>query len=146
MDVTSAQVFDRPISARIGVRALGLGRNLTGGILHEELFQRLGIEILEDSPLARFPGFVHSAGSAFPAGTLCHDAAGNTERSLHGFHGLPERYLGRWSRQPGAATAALFALDQACVGELSQDACQLAAWNMGLGRNPLRRYPLPDPG
>jgi hypothetical protein len=129
-----------------GLAALGSGRELTGRVLSEELFEGLSTEVLEDSPLAFFPGLVQGAGSDFSAGTILDYTAGNAERSLDRFHGLAERYLRRGSRQPGATSAALLALDQTRVGELRQDASEQAPWNVGLSRDPLRRHPLPDPG
>ena len=101
---------------RVGATVLGLGRKPTGGVLHEEFFEGLGIEVFEDSPLAFFPGVVQGAWGTFSASAVFHDAAGNGEWTFHGFHGLPERYLGRGLRQPGAPAATLFALDQARVG------------------------------
>jgi hypothetical protein len=96
--------------------------------------------------LARFPGFVQDAGSAFAAGAILHDASGDTERAFYGFYGFPERYLARRTRQAGASTATLFALNQPCVRELGQDAGQEAARDVGLGGDPVRRQPLTRPG
>jgi len=103
---------------------LGSGRQLTGGILYEEVFEGLGAEVLEDSLLAFFPGIVQGAWGAFSASAVFHDAAGDAEWPFHGLHGLSERYLGRGLRQPGTPAAALFAFDQTLAGELGQDAGQ----------------------
>ena len=89
---------------------------------------------------------MEGAWSAFSAGAILDYAPGDAERSLHDFHGLPERYLRRWPRQLRTAAAALFAFDQAGVGEPGQDAGKQAAWNVGLGRDPLRRDPFPCRG
>ena len=117
MGNTSAQGLGCSVSpVGVGATVLGLGRKRTGGVLHEEVFEGLGAEVLEDSPLAFFPSVVQRAWSTFSASTVLHDAAGDAEGSFHGFHGLPERNLGRGLRQPGAPAAALFAFDQTRVG------------------------------
>src|SRR5215203_1873188 len=125
---------------------LGSREQLVRGVPGEEAFESLGGEVVEDSPLAFFPGLVQGAGGAHPADAVCHDAIGHAEGSLHGFHGLAERDPSCRSRQFGATVAALFAINQALVGERGQDAGQQAAWDMGLDRDPLRRHPLSGPG
>src|SRR5918994_6767709 len=125
---------------------LAFGRKPAWRVLGEEVFQALFLQVLEDSLLALFPGVVQGAGYAGTAGTVLHDATGNAEGAFGCFDGVPERDLPCRPSEAGASAAALFTLDQAGVGEAGQDAGQQAARDAGLGGDPIRRRPFPDPG
>ena len=73
---------------------------MAGGVLGEEVFEGLGGEVVEDCPLAFFPGLVQGAGGALSAGAILDDTAGDAEWPLHRFHGFPERDLVGGSRKP----------------------------------------------
>ena len=85
-------------------------------------------------------------GAPSPQARSSHDAADDPEGSFYGLYGLPQRYLVRRTRQPGAPTATLFALHQPGVGEPGQNAGQNAARDMGLCRDPVRSHPLTRAG
>src|SRR5215203_5105792 len=123
----------------------GLGGQLPGDGRAYELVEGYVFEVVEDGLLALFPGFVRGAGGTGAAGTFLHDAARNAEGAFGGFDGVAQRYFGRGPREPGAPTAALLALDQPLAGEVRQDTGQRTARDAGLGRDPVRRHPLPEP-
>jgi len=77
----------------------------------DELVEGLGVEVLEDGPLAFPPGFVQGAGRTFAAGPILHNAAVDNEGPFDHLHGFAKRDLPGGSRQLGAPSASLFALD-----------------------------------
>lgn len=127
-------------------RALRPGGQFAGRVLGDEIFEALVAEVFEDSLLALFPGFVQGAGGIFAAGSVFHDAAGDSEGTFGRLYGVSEGYLLGAAGKAGASSAALLALDQTRVREPSEDAGQQTARDVGFGGDPVGRRPLSQPG